>query len=66
MTLFLCPAARERFQRILVGAVLILLFFPTVCLASTPPVQPSLLFTIRNLSGAQELPLMLFSHLEPV
>jgi hypothetical protein len=59
MTLFPGPEARERFRRIIVAAVLILLFFPTVCMASTPPVQPSLLFTIQNLSAGQELPLTL-------
>jgi hypothetical protein len=40
-------------------AFLILIFFLTICMASTPPVQPSLLFTIQNLPAEQELPLTL-------
>lgn len=50
----------------MVSAMLILLFIPTVYMASTPPVQPSLLFTNPNESAGQELPLTLFSHLEQV
>jgi len=37
------------------AAVLILLFFPTVCMASTPPVQPSLLFERSHPSTGQNL-----------
>jgi hypothetical protein len=66
MTLFLGPEARKIFRRIMSGAVLILLFFPIGCMASTPPVLPSLRFDILNQSAGQELPLMLFSHLEQV
>lgn len=36
-----------------------LLFFPMVCMASTPPVQPSLLFEISNPSASQNASLML-------
>jgi hypothetical protein len=43
----------------MIPALLILLFFPTICIASTPPVQPSLLFDIPNQSTGQELPLTL-------
>ncbi len=59
MTLFLGPEARERFRRIMSGSRANPPLFPTVCMASTPPVQPSLLFTIRNQSAGQELPLTL-------
>jgi hypothetical protein len=66
MTLFLGPEDCERFIGIMVAAFLVLLFFPSVCIASTPPVQPSLRFDILNQSSVQETPLTLFSHLEPV
>ena len=59
MTRFPGPEAHERFLRITISALLILLIFPTVVIASTPPVQPALTFTIQNLSGDQEFPLTL-------
>jgi len=46
-------------QWIIVLAGLLLLFFPMVCMASTPPVQPSLLFEIPDPSASQNGSLML-------
>ena len=37
---------------------LFLLFFPIVCTASTPPIQPSLLFEIANLSTGKNASLV--------
>jgi hypothetical protein len=46
-------------QWIITLAGLFLLLFPMVCTASTPPVQPSLLFEISNTSANQNAPLIL-------
>ena len=46
-------------QWTIVLAGLLFFFFPMVCMASTLPVQPSLLFEILNLSASQTASLML-------
>jgi len=43
----------RRMQWIIALVVLFLIFSPRVCMASTPPVQPSLLLEIPNSSPAQ-------------
>ena len=50
---------RGRLLRIITPAGLFLLFFSMVCMASTPPVQPSLLFEISNISPSQNATLTL-------
>jgi hypothetical protein len=57
---FLMGSEVRRSMRWIIGlAGLFLFFFPTVCMASTPPVQPSLLFEIPNSSASQNASLTL-------
>jgi hypothetical protein len=53
MTFFTGSEVRGSLHWIIAPAGLFLLFFPIVCIASTLPVQPSLLFEISNLSARQ-------------
>jgi hypothetical protein len=59
MTFFTGSEVRGRLQWIIALAGLFLLFFPMVCMASTLPVQPSLLIEISNPSAIQNATLML-------
>jgi hypothetical protein len=58
MAFFMGPGVWRRMQWIIALAGF-LLFFPMVCMASTPPVQPSLLFEIPNPSASQNSSLVL-------
>jgi hypothetical protein len=53
MVFFMGPEVRIDIQWIIALAVLSILFVPMVCMASTPPVQPSLLFEISNTFASQ-------------
>jgi hypothetical protein len=59
MAFFTGFKVRGSLQWIIAFTGLLLLFFPMVCLASTPPVQPSLLFEISNPSASQNATLTL-------
>jgi hypothetical protein len=59
MAFFTGAEVRGSLQWIIAFAGLLLLFFPMVCMASTPPVQPSLLFEISNPSASQNATLTL-------
>jgi hypothetical protein len=48
----------KKMQWIFALSGLLLLFFPIVCMASTLPIQPSLLFEISNLSPGQNASLV--------
>ena len=58
MAFFMGTGVWRRMQWIIALAGF-LLFFPMVCMASTPPVQPSLLFEIPNPPASQNASLML-------
>ncbi|MCK9581650.1 MAG: hypothetical protein M0Q92_14560 [Methanoregula sp.] len=58
MAFFMGSEGWRSMQWIIPLAGLCLLFFPMVCTASTPPVQPSLLFEITNASMSQNASLM--------
>ena len=55
------PGETVRFDllRCIVLAVLVILVIPITCVASTPPVQPSLLLTVTNNSPGQDASLTL-------
>ena len=59
MAFFLGSGVWRSMQWIIVLAGLLLLLFPMVCMASTPPVQPTLLFEIPDPSASQNASLML-------
>jgi hypothetical protein len=51
--IFFTDPVRGSLQWIIAPAGLFLLFLPVICMASTPPVQPSLLFEISDLSAGE-------------
>jgi hypothetical protein len=50
---------RRELVRLLILPALIILLIPTTCVASTPPLQPSLLLTVSNNSAVENAPLSL-------
>ncbi len=59
MALFMRPDFCSRKRWTVTPAVLFLLFVPMVCMASTPPLQPSLLFEVSNTHVSQDATLLL-------
>jgi len=55
----MCSENFGKMQWIITFAGVFFLFIPIVCMASTPPIQPSLLFEISNASASQNASLVL-------